>query len=67
MPPGDRIAAYAEEHAAPVPCDIAHGEDGIVVIADDLLATETFARHHSGKLADAVRRAIEWSWVPPED
>jgi len=67
MPPGDRIAAYAEEHAAPVPCDIAHGEDGIVVIADDLLATETFARHHPGKLADAVRRAIERSWVPPED
>jgi uncharacterized cofD-like protein len=48
--------AYAAENAVPVANDLE--EKGILVVAEDLLNKENFARHHPHKLAHAVVRAI---------
>lgn len=53
--PSSLIAAYEKEQAEPVVNDLENG----VIIADDLMSKESFARHHPQRLAKAVRRAID--------
>jgi uncharacterized cofD-like protein len=48
--------AYAEENSVPVVNDLE--EKAVVIVAEDLLNKENFARHHPHKLAVAVQRAI---------
>lgn len=48
--------AYEEEHAIPVINDLE--EKGTIIVGEDLLNKENFARHHPQRLAHAVMRAV---------
>jgi uncharacterized cofD-like protein len=48
--------AYARERAVPVVDDLKRG--GAILVEEDLVRREDYARHHPHKLAQAVRKAI---------